>query len=357
MLHVPPEQVSEPLQNVPSSHGAELFVWMHVPEPSHRSSVQTLESLEHGVVLLARASAGHVADPPVQTSAASHSAAASRQTTVVEANPSAGHEADVPLQVSPTSQMPEALRQLLPVEKPSAGQLSELPVQFSATSHTPFAERHTVAALAKQSSVDSLQVLPQMPPPVHGSPVCAPQVPPLQVSSPLQNSPSSHGALLAVCAHVPLPSQKSSVQTSESLVHGVEPLANESAGHVAEPLQTSATSHSPLEPRQVTDVGANALVGHEADVPLQVSATSQIPDAARQVLPDENEFAGHDVEVPVQVSAESQTPEALRQTVEALAKQSSVASLQVLPQMPPPEHGLPECTEQLPPEHVSTPLQ
>jgi len=147
------------------------------------------------------------------------------------------------------------------------------------------------------------------------------------------------------------------VQAFPSVVQGVDPLANESAGHVAAPLQNSATSHSPLEARHLTDVEANPSAGHVAEAPLQVSATSQIPEADRQVFPELNEFAGHVADVPVQVSTASQAPAEERQTVAALAKQLSAASLQELPQIPPPVHGLPECTLQVPPAQLSVPLQ
>src|SRR5438105_3084059 len=235
-----------------------LLVWAQVPKPLQRSSVQTFESVEQGVMLLAWASAGH---------------------------------AGAPLQM-------------------------------------------------------------------HGSPRCELHVPALHVSAPLQNKPSLHGPALAEWAHVPLPLQRSSVQTFESDEQEVTALAKPLAGHEAAlPLQTSATSHSPLEARQVTDVPAYASTGHADERPLQVSATSQIPEAARHVLPVEKPFAGQVVDVPVQVSATSQAPTTPRQRVAALAKQSSVASLHVLPQMPPPVQGLPAWTEQVPPEQVSAPLQ
>ena len=91
-------------------------------------------------------------------------------TTVVVANPSTGHADDSPLHVSATSQIPDADRQVFPVENPFAGHVAELPVQVSATSQTPTEERQVVAALAKQLSAVSLQLLPQRPPPTHGSP-------------------------------------------------------------------------------------------------------------------------------------------------------------------------------------------
>jgi hypothetical protein len=102
---------------------------------------------------------------------------------------------------------------------------------------------------------------------------------------------------------------------------------------------------------------AKPSAGHEAEAPLQVSATSQTPADARHVFPDVNESAGQLVDEPVQLSAVSQTPAEARQTVAALAKQLPADSLHVLPQIPPPAHGLPECTLHVPPAHVSVPLQ
>jgi len=312
LLHVPPAQVSGPLQNRPSLHGAVLLLCTQVPAPLHSSSVQTLPSVVH-------------ADPrsSLQVSAASL------------------HESWQTL--PPVHGSPECWLQVPPPQM-------SVPLQNRPSSQTlPSPPSHALVA--------SLQAPAQVPmPPAHGSPGWTVHDPARHVSGPLQNVPSSHGPVLFVCAQVPVPLQKSSVQTLPSVEHGVELLALPSAGHVAEPLQTSAASHSSVAARHVI-APANPSAGHEADAPLQVSATSQTPFAARQVLPDENESAGQVVEAPVQFSATSQTPAEERQTVAALAKQSSVDSLHVLPQIPPPVHGSPACDEHVPPLQVSAPLQ
>jgi hypothetical protein len=117
----------------------------------------------------------------------------------------------------------------------SGGHVVLAPVQVSSASHWPTADRHVVPALpavcaqapapshastlhglpsvlhgvplgSKQSSAASLQRSAHSDPAVHGSPVC-PQVPPLQVSVPVQKSPSSHGAVFAGWMHVPVPLQ------------------------------------------------------------------------------------------------------------------------------------------------------
>src|SRR5439155_24812850 len=77
-----------------------------------------------------------------------------------------------------------------------------------------------VPAAVWQSWAASLQMSSHSAPPVHGSPPCV-QVPPLQVSVPLQKRPSSQDAVLGVCAQVPEPLQASSVQTLPSLVRAV----------------------------------------------------------------------------------------------------------------------------------------
>ena len=65
---------------------------------------------------------------------------------------------------------------------------------------------HVVVLGLKQLSAASLHRVLHSAPPAHGSPEC-PQVPPLHVSVPLQNSPSLHEAVLAVCTQAPLPLQ------------------------------------------------------------------------------------------------------------------------------------------------------
>ena len=55
-----------------------------------------------------------------------------------------------------------------------------------------------------------------------------------------------------------------------------------SAGHAADdPVQDSATSHTPAAPRHCVVAGAKTSVGQSFAVPSQNSATSQAPAEAR----------------------------------------------------------------------------
>ena len=84
------------------------------------------------------------------------------------------------------------------------------------------------------------------------------------------------------------------------------------------PSQVSATSQTPAEARQVVLAGSMASAGQAALAPSQVSATSQTPAEARQtVVSGSTASAGQPPPRPVQVSATSQTPAAARQTVPA----------------------------------------
>jgi hypothetical protein len=59
-----------------------------------------------------------------------------------------------------------------------------------------------------------------------------------------------------------------------------------SAGQLAElPVQLSATSQAPVDARQTVEDGAKWSAGQVALDPVQVSATSQTPAAARQTAP------------------------------------------------------------------------
>jgi hypothetical protein len=76
---------------------------------------QTPAEPRHWAVLLV--SAGQTVLLPVQFSARSHSAAAARQTVLLEAKPSAGQAALEPVQVSAASQTVTAVRQVWPEER------------------------------------------------------------------------------------------------------------------------------------------------------------------------------------------------------------------------------------------------
>jgi hypothetical protein len=93
-------------------------------------------------------------------------------------------------------------------------------------------------------------------------------------------------ALPGGCWHATfVPSHWSVVQTLPSSVQTV-PAAFLASGQVGElPVQLSARSHSPAAARQAVDGEANPSAGQASEVPLQVSATSQAPAAARQTVP------------------------------------------------------------------------
>src|SRR5436189_287047 len=63
--------------------------------------------------------------------------------------------------------------------------------------------------------------------------------------------------------------------------------------------------------------------GHDAPVPVHVSATSHAPVAERQIVPEAaSASAGHATALPVHVSTTSHAPAAERQTVNAGARAS-----------------------------------
>src|SRR5205085_7110148 len=86
---------------------------------------------------------------------------------------------------------------------------------------------------------------------------------------------------------------------------------------VLPPVQSSAVSQTPAEPRQVVVESRRALAGHAFDAPVQFSTASQMPAAPRQVTVDAAKASvGHASLAPSQRSATSQTPAtAARQTV------------------------------------------
>src|SRR5947209_12463355 len=94
---------------------------------------------------------------------------------------------------------------------------------------------------------------------------------------------------------------------------------NASAGQsTLEPVQDSATSHVPAAARQIVPGASSTSLGHAALDPVQLSAESQGPAAGRQTVPPAmTASAGQVVLEPVQVSCASQGPAAGRQTVVA----------------------------------------
>jgi hypothetical protein len=85
---------------------------------------------------------------------------------------------------------------------------------------------------------------------------------------------------------------------------------------VLDPVQFSATSHTPADARHTVVEGAKASAGQSALDPVQFSTSSQIPADVRHTVPDAtNMSAGHAALEPVQLSATSHTPADARQTV------------------------------------------
>src|SRR5688572_14150670 len=113
-----------------------------------------------------------------------------------------------------------------------------------------------------QSSVTSLQVLAHSAPATHGSPVWV-HAPPLQTSAPLQNRPSSQGAVFGGWPHAPMPLQRSFVQTLPSSVQGMMAGAKQLS---AVSLQVAAHSSPPPQ---------GSPVPPQAPMPLQVSVAVQ----------------------------------------------------------------------------------
>src|SRR6266481_169849 len=208
---------------------------------------------------------------PGQVSATSHSFTAARHTT--PALPAGCVQvALVPLHTSVVQGSPSSVQAVLLGWKASVGQVVLAPVQLSATSHSLTAARHTVPAFP------------------------------------------------AGCVHVALvPLHTSVLQTLPSSVQVVPLALKTSVGQaVLVPVQLSARSHSPAAARHTVPAALRASAGQVALVPVQFSAASHRSTAARQtVLEGRKASAGQVVLVPVQVSAASQGPAAARQTVPA----------------------------------------
>src|SRR5438445_114447 len=128
-------------------------------------------------------------------------------------------------------------------------------------------------------------------------------------------------ALPAGCVQVALvPLHTSVVQTLPSSVQVVPLALKTSVGQaVLVPVQLSARSHSPAAARHTVPAALIASAGQVALDPVQLSAASHTSTAARQtVLDDRKASAGQVVLVPVQVSARSHSAAAARHTAPAL---------------------------------------
>jgi len=215
--HAPPEQVSAPLQNVPSLQA----------DPLGSLAVQL--------------------------------SAASLHDSLQSPSPSAPGHGFVPC----TEQAPPEQVSLPLQKRPSvqAEPLGSLAVQLSAA-----------------SLHDSLQ-LPSPSGPGHGFVPCTEQAPPEQVSLPLQKTPSLHGTVLFGCAHVPLPLHWSLVQTLPSSGQAV-PEDAWFARHVPDALQVSGSVQavSSGDP-QAVPLGTFGCV-HEPAL-LQISLVQSLPSVVQ----------------------------------------------------------------------------
>jgi len=218
----------------------------------------------------------------------------------------------------------EAPVQLVDAEaKPFAGQIALEPVHCAATSQGPAAARHSVpafpagcahapapshtssvqtlpslvqgvAAAVWQLSAASLQLLSHSGPPAHGSPLCV-QTPALQLSAPLQKSPSSQVVPLALlgCVHagaLTLPLHTSVVHGLSSSVQLVpagstvsEPqleLGGASAMSWLRLAVCEVDAFEPVAPGLACDASALSEAASTELVPLEDSAWN------RSVMPD-----------------------------------------------------------------------
>ena len=292
--------------------------WPATPVQVSSGSQRSPEPVRQTVPLAVTTSAGQVGVVPSQCSAGSHESPDPGRHTA-PACPAGWAHVPVPLhwsvvQVSPSSvhAVPPGSKQLFapslhvlahsgpPVQGSPACTAHEPPLQVSAPSQKrPSLQAEPLGSGAVQLLAASLQDSLQLPSPLgpgHGSPVCAEQLPPLQVSLPLQKRPS--------------------VQA--------EPLGSGAVQLSAASLQDSLQLPSPSGP------GHGSPVCAEQVPPLQVSAPSQ------------------------------KRPSLQAEPLGSGAVQLSAASLHDSLQLPSPSgpgQGSPACTVQVPPLQVSAPLQ
>jgi hypothetical protein len=248
------------------------------------------------------ASAGQLGPFPGQTSSASHSSTAPRQTVVVGSKASAGQTVLVPVQFSATSQAPAAARHSAPALPAGCWQLLLTPLHWSRLQGLP-SELHSVPEGCFASAVQSGPFPGQKSSRSHspaaprqstvaGSNASAGQV----VLVPVQLSATSQTPAVARQIAPALPAgcwQPLFVPSHSSVLHGlpssvhVVPLGCLASAEQSGPFpgQKSSRSHSPPEGRQSVDVGSNASPGQTVLVPVHVSAMSQAPAEARHVAP------------------------------------------------------------------------
>jgi hypothetical protein len=214
--------------------------------------------------------------PPVQTPAWQVSvcvqAFPSLHTVPLASFASDGQLAELPVQLSATSHWPlEGRQTVVDGRNESAGHAADEPLQVSARSQAPAAARQTVEANANPSA-GQVELVPVQVSATSQAPADARQTAP---------------AFPTGCW------QATAVPLHWSWVHGLPSSVQAvpfdflvSAGQAAEePVQVSARSHSPAAARQTVVDEAKPSAGQVMDVPLQVSATSQDPADARHTVP------------------------------------------------------------------------
>src|SRR5438445_5271680 len=221
----------------------------------------------------------------------------------------------------------------LPLLAPAAPRNPMLiaPGQVSATSHSFTAARHTVPAFP--AGCVQLAPVPLHTSVVQGSPSSV-QVVPLGwkrsvgqvVLVPVQASATSHSPAVARHTAPPfpagcvqvlvLPSHWSRVQGLVSAVQAVPAGCLTSVGQtVLVPVQVSATSHSPAAARPTAPAFPAGWV-HGAFVPLHTSVVHTLPSSVQVVPLTFKTSVGQAVVTPSQVSARSHSPAAARRSEE-----------------------------------------
>jgi len=218
-----------------------------------------------------KTSAGQVESSPSQTSSGSHTSLEPVRQTVPAFPAGCWQALSVPSQVSVVHGLPSSVQAVPAALLASAGQLGPVPVQFSAGSHSPAEGRHSVKADRKPSGGHVVLV-------------------PSHVSS-ASHTPAAGRhtapALPAGCWQASLvPSHASVVHGLLSSVHAVPLGCFASAGQLGPlPVQLSASSHSPAAARQTVLEDAKPSAGHVVLMPVHVSATSHAPAVGRQTAP------------------------------------------------------------------------
>src|SRR3989475_49570 len=214
---------------------------------------------------------GHVELTPVHTSSGSHASPEPVRQTVPALPAACWQALFVPSQRSVVQTLPSSVHAVPDGVFASAGQLGPLPVHISAGSHSP-AEARQTTTLGSNMSVGQVLLVPVQFSSTSQGPADARQVVP---------------ALPAGCWQASLvPLHWSLVHALPSSVHAVPLGCFASAEQLALlPGQKSSASHSSTAPRQSVLEDLKASLGHVELVPVHVSATSQMPAAARQVAP------------------------------------------------------------------------